>query len=488
MPPSTAPRSSAGGGGGTKASELCARVERLFTPAEDQKIPYTNHAHGCELLCRIRRQVANGERLHKRACRSLAFAGIDVWRSARADDALDAEGVQLLSRTCTLIFATLASTYLATQIDEGVAEEFEEGVALGDAEEEGEGEDGAADGGELPSSAPVAERRRQQRAEDEMFAAAGEVPLWALLRPARRRKAQKRARGAQTGAAYETEADDERDALGEEGEDEEEEAMRTQLADRGAAWHRALRVQPQELAELILKRGVRELRNDTFGRMDALSFAYFRARSVACVERLLMPDGDVDFCTLDCQGISQLTAAQRAEKLFGIVQMAESEAGQQVIRDLLLSLWLPSDLVGLRRTLLLARSVQTAAGVDYPELTQRAHHVAMAGAEWTWEHSKNPAERMAVLLAGLAMQTTVADVGSDVVRKASAFGGRVQLPFLETPPPTGADVGRIRVCLVPHAQRWIAYRVHPQTMEARVLLSQRGMEGLLSCVLHLLGS
>ena len=88
MPPSTAPRSSAGGGG-TKASDLCARVERLFTPAEDQKIPYTNHAHGCELLCRIRRQVANGERLHKRACRSLAFAGIDVWRSARADEALD---------------------------------------------------------------------------------------------------------------------------------------------------------------------------------------------------------------------------------------------------------------------------------------------------------------------------------------------------------------------------------------------------------------
>ena len=57
-------------------------------------------------------------------------------------------------------------------------------------------------------------------------------------------------------------------------------------------------MQPQELAELILKRGVRELRNDTFGRLDALGFAYW-ARSVACVERLLAADGDVDFCTLD---------------------------------------------------------------------------------------------------------------------------------------------------------------------------------------------
>jgi len=160
MPPSTAPRSTAGGGSTTKADELCTRVERLFAPKDGQKIPYTDHAHGCELLCRIRRQVANGERLHKRACRSLAFAGIDVWRSARADESLDAEGVQLLSRTCTLIFATLASAYLATQIDEGVAEEFGEGMALDDAG--GEGEEGA-DASDEPDAdaAPLAERRRQ---------------------------------------------------------------------------------------------------------------------------------------------------------------------------------------------------------------------------------------------------------------------------------------------------------------------------------------
>ena len=90
---------------------------------------------------------------------------------------------------------------------------------------------------------------------------------------------------------------------------------------------------------------------------------------------------------------------------------------------------------------------------------------------------------MCCLLAGVAVLTTKGD--EDPIRKADAFGGRVQLPFFETAPPPGRSDARL--VLVPHARRWILYHLSARGTPI-VLLSQRGFEGLCNAVLQLVAS
>ena len=89
---------------------------------------------------------------------------------------------------------------------------------------------------------------------------------------------------------------------------------------------------------------------------------------------------------------------------------------------------------------------------------------------------------MCCLLAGVAVLTTKGD--EDPIRKADAFGGRVQLPFYETPPP---PANALRLALVPAARRWILFRLDKRGMP-RVEASQRGFEGLCNAVLQLVAS
>ena len=217
-------------------------------------------------------------------------------------------------------------------------------------------------------------------------------------------------------------------------------------------------------------------------RMDALGPRFYRAAAERLAVGMLLPDGDRDFCTLDAASIARSDAA-RAERLLGIVQAGESEAGQGVARALMLSLCLPASVVGVRRTLLLSRQAYTAAGVDHPKVVERAHQVAMAGVEWIWDHAEDDVERTVSLLTGLAMMTTKGD--DDPIRKAVAFGGRLQLPFFEVPPPD--EGAALRICFVAEHQRWVLYRLDRKGLPT-VRSSQRGFEGLCNAALLLAAS
>ena len=238
--------------------------------------------------------------------------------------------------------------------------------------------------------------------------------------------------------------------------------------------------QEGELAKHALNVGKRAL-HEGFGALKEAAGVFFRAAACNLRERLLRTTGAVDFVSLACQPV--LSGPARAEKLLSIVQAGESEAGQSIIRDMLLSFLLPRSHAGVRRTLLLTRAATTSAGVDYPDEVARAHAVAMAGAEYMWKHATDALERACCLLAGVAVLTTKGK--EDPLRKSDAFGGRLQLPFFETAPP---ETTALRITLLPSAPaRYALYNLSAKgTPNVRCVLS--GFEGLEECVLHLVDS
>jgi len=143
----------------------------------------------------------------------------------------------------------------------------------------------------------------------------------------------------------------------------------------------------------------------------------------------------------------------------------------QVMRDLILSFLLPSSVVGVRRTLLLPRSVASKATLEYTEIVQFAHETAMEGLEWTWEHSEDPLKLTCALLTAVACLTT--REGDDPIRKADAFGGLVSLPFLNANTPPEATW---RVTLIAETKRWVLFRMNGG--EPTVQTSVEGLEGV----------
>ena len=247
-------------------------------------------------------------------------------------------------------------------------------------------------------------------------------------------------------------------------------------------WRRVLMYRPvAEIESSALEKGAAALALKDMpvmaARIHALFQQFYRAAASRLALKMLLPDGDRDFCSLDAACIAK-SDTERAEKLLNIVQAGESEAGQGVARALVLSLCLPASIVGVRRTLLLSREAYTAAGVDHPKVVERAHNCAMAGVEWIWEHSDDDVERSVSLLTGLAMMTTRG--GSDPIRKVVAFGGRLQIPFLEVPPPN--DPAALRILFVPEHQRWVLYKLD-RNGNPSVQSSQRGFEGLCNACL-----
>lgn len=441
-------------------------VEKLKTD-ERGGVSYTRHARACDLLCALREAVSAGDVPTRKVQRKLAYSGIEVWRCSNVGAGLDAEACDLLSRTSTLVFAALAAIETARQADEQVPEAFAAAVGVGT-------------------------EKQAQRFETDVSNLANSVPLWCLLcASGDHAKGRKRARTAPASSSssgggagggnseYETDAaDDEAEEYDSDVEYSEEETRNAKLATS---------VEPEALAACFLERGTRELRSETLGRLTLVAAQYYRAASTACIQKILLVDVSAGgFGGLGSMRLKKLSRTDREEKLYAIVQAADSEAGQQLIRDLALSFWLPAHLVGVRRALLLPRAVQTAAGVDFPELMSRAHNLAMAGAEHVWKNSRAPSEKMVVLLAGLALMTTTTSSKqtSDVVRKAVAFNGRVQLPFLEAVPPTGDDAKLPRLCLIPHANRWVSYVLRPNA-GCEIVWSEMGSRGFFAGALHM---
>jgi hypothetical protein len=173
------------------------------------------------------------------------------------------------------------------------------------------------------------------------------------------------------------------------------------------------------------------------------------------------------------------TAHQDAEAMEAIVDSAESEMGQALLRDLILSFKLPRSVVGVRPTLLLTREANALATRDHSDVLNAAHDAAMRGALWSWQHDPDRLHQMCALLAGLAIVLTGS---ADNVRRDDAFGGRVDLPFLATVPPSQSQK---RLALCPRRDEWMVMAASSGRSKSSLSVQCRGTgwDGFCQCVL-----
>ena len=186
-------------------------------------------------------------------------------------------------------------------------------------------------------------------------------------------------------------------------------------------------------------------------------------------------------CFLGLDSVDFLVMANRSNQsknLKSIVELAESEAGQAILRDMVLSFTLPQSVVGVRRGALLTRDSNRMATERHPTILNEAHEAAMRGASWEFEHNTNDIVKMCCLLSGLAIML-MPKTGD--VRKDSAFEGRVLMPFLE--PPT-VGVGVKRIILLPHLNEWAVFSMDRKG-KPMVHLRDTGLDGLGQCILLL---
>ena len=259
-------------------------------------------------------------------------------------------------------------------------------------------------------------------------------------------------------------------------------AARAEGEEAASRWDEVLRG-PSAISSAALRVAAAKMATCEERAMAELASTFFRA-SVAHMmgSMLCAKKEDDDFLTLSaCRFAAAVDSAvdiSNSVELQTLVGAAESDNGQQVVRDITLSFLLPADLVGVRRFLLLPRARSIKATAEHSEIVQRAHELAMQGVKWTWQHTNDRFERMICILAGIAMLTTR---GEDAIRKVDAFGGRVQFPFLETRQPS--DDRLLRIALVPSARRWVSYRMRRGQPE--VVSSGKGLDGLAQAALQL---
>ena len=249
-------------------------------------------------------------------------------------------------------------------------------------------------------------------------------------------------------------------------------------SEESSAWSRML-AQPGLLANSAVRAAGSMLANPTDEAMEEMQrLAQIFSQSTSAQMAVQMLQSERDFFSLASQRIATLGTEQREDALMSVISAAESESGQAVLRDILISFLLPQKEVGKRRTLLLSREVSAKASKSFPWVASIAHEAAMSGAEYIFKHSQSELKKTVALLAGLAIITTKGT--DDVIRKATAFGGLVQLPFLETVPPPKRT--QQRLALVPTTRSWTLYTLSP-TGKPIVEISRRGLEGLILCLL-----
>lgn len=265
---------------------------------------------------------------------------------------------------------------------------------------------------------------------------------------------------------------------------EKQRLLTEELADRPFVVHEdssswtTLMLQPGLLANAAVRAAGSLLRSRSEECVEELKqLSRVFAQNTAAQMAVQMLKSERDFVTLATQRIGSLPALDRERALASVVSAAESDSGQSVLRDMVISFLLPRKVVGKRRTLLLSREVSARASKEFPWIASLAHEVAMQGAEHVFEHSKSELKRVCALLSGIAMLTTTGT--DDTIRKATAFNGLVQLPFLETLPPTKRS--QTRLALVPTTRSWTLYTLS-STGRPVVEMSQRGFEGLVMAV------
>ena len=212
---------------------------------------------------------------------------------------------------------------------------------------------------------------------------------------------------------------------------------------------------------------------------------FFRATSAAMFLNKILEAADDDeeeddamFCSLSVGAmLEEANPEMKQKRLQGIVDGADSEVGQQVLRDLILSFLLPRELLGARKTLLLTREASKRAGVEHGMLLSQAHDAAMRGAPWSFSDDENEVHKSCALLAGLAM-LQLAKLKEADVRVATPFDGMLQIGFFELQP----CAHKKRLVYDEEVNTWRVYSHDPLTIHARGV----GLEGLKACVLDLI--
>ena len=261
-----------------------------------------------------------------------------------------------------------------------------------------------------------------------------------------------------------------------------ESAIRAAEGVETSSWASTLR-HPGALCQSCLQTAAARSHELGMAELANIGALFFRQSAQALIASLLSgaptqaPTQPADnFLTLGSLDFLAAANNNLDENLKSIADCADSESGQTILRDLILSFKLPRSVVGVRRTCLLSRESNKVATEKYSNTLGGAHDAAMRGAPWTYEKDEDDVHRMCALLAGIAVQMCK---NAQSVRKDDMFYGRVDLPFLETndvPPFT------TRLALIEHTHEWVVYHVDKK-MQPVVQLRQSGYEGLKQAVL-----
>lgn len=348
----SAASSAAHGGDATKRAatiaELVARAHAKLSHAAPLSL--TDHLKAAKALLAVRDRLAADEALDAKARMLLLCTGVACYRRWSVGDA---DGMSATSATSGAgsVVDEAAQVKESEELKALIGETMTRIFALICASER-----------QRQSSARADERVGVVEAAREAVAAADQCALWSRIAPSR-----KRPRPEDGGDGGDGEDEDEG------GEDDEE-----------PSWEDVMRPTTGEIARHALVLGMEALEGAAFATLDDLSQLFFRSAGSDMTETLLMPGGDENVVSLSiARPMAERSDAERAKRLAALAMAAESEAGQSVIRDILLSFLLPSSHVGVRRTLLLTRASSTRAGVDFPELVARAHEVACVPAPQT---------------------------------------------------------------------------------------------------------
>jgi hypothetical protein len=404
-------------GANSKKRTVAQLVDRLRAKTSTERLSLLAHLSVGRTLCRLRDAIANGEEVSQKAAMALLCCGISLYRRHTLGDKEEEEEDAVETNELMKRSAVLIFVLLA-------AIEASRGNRL-DLERAREVVE-AANAATLADVLKVPGRRKRKATDAGEAGGAGEVP-------------------------------------------------NLEEAEAAEAWARVLTISSGELTLSVL-----QFVSHSIGKSDAtdhetLADLFFRNSAACMAHKMLLKGGSGDFVSLRATASNLIP---REKRLLSLAQAGESEAGQQILRDILLSFLLPSSIVGVRRHLLMSRAASTAAGVDHADAVNNAHSCAMAGSEFIWQHSKDPLERACALLAGVAILTTRG--GEDPIRKRDAFVGRVSLPFFETtPPPPGVK----RLALIPDQRRWVLYKIGKDGAP-NVLCNLRGFDGLCDCLLE----
>jgi hypothetical protein len=219
----------------------------------------------------------------------------------------------------------------------------------------------------------------------------------------------------------------------------------------------------------------RYVQSDTLDAYRSFAFTFFRSSAAASARQLLSGQAAEEFVSLGAAARLNNALKNRADLLAALAEGGESEAGQQALRDIILSFKLPNSIIGVRRTLLLSREASTNATRSRPEVVNEAHEAAMRGAAWCWGNDNDPVHKAAAVLAGLSLALSGANAD---IRKGDAFGGRLFLPFLETRPSKSKG---LRLGLL--GSDWVL--LEPRSSGVRVRSRSSGFDGFCDSVLML---